>query len=854
MKTKCTHRIIALILISGLYSALLTAQNDPEEKITEDLIQETVTQPAENSASDLESPKQPSEQVSLDEDISITSQVKTPKKEDGKPKAQKKSYENLVRFDYNQEDLLNIINELAAKKGANIILPSGPNAINAKVTLHFDEKITLTQAWNMLYTLLEIAGYSLIPRGDMFFIIKNSPNTIKEPLPLYIGVAPDKLPNTDERIRYLYYLANIKVSDAPDNELLVILKELLPEGASIKIDVATNAILITEKASNIRQAMKVVTEVDKSGFQETMDMLTLKNTSADVVARLFNENILKSASQDNRYRIGARRQQSDATYFSPQTKIIPIGRTNSLIILGRTQAIERIRDFIIKYIDVPLDSGKSILHTYQLQYLDAEEFQGVLQRVVESGVEAARQSRGTNGSSGGPERFFEGGIIVKTDRPNNQSAAYSGSNTLIVACRNDDWTEIVKLLRRLDTPRDLVLLDVFIADITIEDLRSLASTTRNPNSLNFSKDVNIQSAQATGVVVDADVTTIAPDLLSRTSSPQIIDPSVPVPPAGTTLISLADANGKVWSVLEMLNEYTHTKVLSTPHVMALNNERAKISVGQTKLLQDESSGSAGATTIRFKDVTANLSVEIVPRISAANEVNLDVTININEFLGGANNRATRTLRTSANVKDTQALALGGLVKVDTAISHSGSPLRKIPIFGPLLFGARRDQHNKSNLTVFIAPKIVQAKLRGGISEHTKDYINIAKTYAKEGALFDSLRDPITRFFFKPDINAQQVIDSFMNKDEFKQTEFADAYAYKSDVQEEKVKTTSKMRKDIRRQQKIAVEEEYKEKKREKKIRLAHNKQNKSLKELVAHEENPFTVQADIKSESSMRNI
>ena len=77
-----------------------------------------------------------------------------------------------ISFDYENEDLANVINYIAAQMGINIILPQGPNAIKTKLSLSFNKKIRLKEAWDLLQTLLDIAGYSIGPNGDMFIVIK----------------------------------------------------------------------------------------------------------------------------------------------------------------------------------------------------------------------------------------------------------------------------------------------------------------------------------------------------------------------------------------------------------------------------------------------------------------------------------------------------------------------------------------------------------------------------------------------------------------------------------------------------------------------------------------------------------
>src|SRR5438132_5469456 len=138
-------------------------------------------------------------------------------------------------FNYENEDIITIINALATLKNLNIIFPPG-DILNVKVTLHMEKKVTLTQAWDILNTLLDVAGFFIVPQGSLMRIVRSGKEISREPVPTYIGTDPHDLPNNDQPIRYLYYLANIKVSDDQQSELMGILKDLLPENAFYKTD------------------------------------------------------------------------------------------------------------------------------------------------------------------------------------------------------------------------------------------------------------------------------------------------------------------------------------------------------------------------------------------------------------------------------------------------------------------------------------------------------------------------------------------------------------------------------------------------------------------------------------------
>ncbi len=73
-----------------------------------------------------------------------------------------------VSLSYEDEDLVNIINYLSALRNVNVVLPIGANAINVKVTLDIKDKLSITEAWDILITLLDLAGYSLFSKENVY--------------------------------------------------------------------------------------------------------------------------------------------------------------------------------------------------------------------------------------------------------------------------------------------------------------------------------------------------------------------------------------------------------------------------------------------------------------------------------------------------------------------------------------------------------------------------------------------------------------------------------------------------------------------------------------------------------------
>jgi type II secretory pathway component GspD/PulD (secretin) len=531
-----------------------------------------------------------------------------------------------------------------------------------------------------------------------------------------------------------------------------------------------------------------------------------------MIANLFNTNILNKPENMNRYRLDTQKK-SDSTYFSRHVKIIAQERTNSIIVLGRAQAVTRIKEFIHHYLDVEQDSGKSILHVFQLQYRDAPLFAEVLKNIVQSKQAEGTEQTTTEGKrAAGPQRYFDE-VLIAIDTPSAEGAEeegsssalgeegagpiirkakYYGGNKLIIAARGDDWKRLKKLIEKLDQPEPQVLIEVLIADLTLDDSRQLGTLFRNPAKLPMPGATNFQSAHlqpgvmpdsfgspnTVGVIENSDGSIEhASDLLRQffidPATGQRSDTGDPLTtvaqqmPAGSTILSLSDKDGQTFGITQILKLLDNTKILSHPHVISTNNKSAKIEITEIRLLRDQASGSQGGTiVVQNKNIPASLKVYITPRISISdireNTVNLQVTIDINEYKSTTSDtRITRNVTTNATVVTGDVLALGGLIRTNETDTLRETPiLSKIPIIG-WLFKKRAKSNQRTNLTVFISPTIIEPRLRGGVGEYTRDYLNITREYANSGNLFDSLKDPITRWFFKEESATEKFTKDFM---------------------------------------------------------------------------------------------
>ncbi len=710
-----------------------------------------------------------------------------------------KPTKTLIPFSFKNEKLATLVENLANAKNINILYPqraAEAEAFNKQVVTYQpqgNKNISLDQAWALLTFFLDLSGYAWFEKNETLWEITlagkpDEAGINKEPLPLYVGTKPENLPNSEESIRYLYYLTNLNVDD---KALQSILTDMKSETASTPIYLPrSNGFILIDKANNIASTITLISKLDETGFRERIEVIPLYNVSAQSTADIFKSLKAASGEANNPY-IRVESGVSSA-YFTGDTQIVPDLRQNRLIVMGRDSAVERIKSFIHNHIDLEADTGKSILHHYSLQYLDAQTFAPVLQKIVKT----TGDSQGTQGKSSGPERALQGVIveaekIVEVQQVQGTMAAapiqtntgtssgfdakgvlgkvQMGGNRLIIAAMEDDWQRVKELIDKLDKPQPQVILEVMIADFTANPQKQIQGAIRNGTNMSTpSKGIDFLADHLTPSVnnlIGATPTSLATDLLQVVNG-GATNSVASLFEAGPLLISFNDPStpnnvnpnvngltGGIWGLIKVLDFFTDTKIISHPYLISTNNLKATKTQQVTKRARrDEQPTQSGVITIQIENVSASIQVQMIPRISSEERLGLQVAVDINDFNGTSLNRSTRRVETNAHMNSGQIFVIGGLTKITNNDSLTSTPLfYKIPFFGQFFQGAKTD-HAVSNVVIFISPTIVQPKLRGGLNLYTKDKIDKSKRDIDDNLIFGQSKDPITRLFFNQKIN------------------------------------------------------------------------------------------------------
>ena len=290
---------------------------------------------------------------------------------------------------------------------------------------------------------------------------------------------------------------------------------------------------------------------------------------------------------------------------------------------------------------------------------------------------------------------------------NVQVVADKDNNTILIVATPTEYTVIEAALKKLDIPTRQVAIEVTIASVLLTDqiqfgvewlFKGGAPAGRGSGGL-----FNNTTAFNPG----------APALAGATS------PALSLAQGFLYILNNANFPGGVQAVLHLLDSYGNTKVISNPHLTALDNQKATIKVGdripitqQTFLGTTTAATNAVTTTSQYIDT--GVLLQVTPHINAGGLVTLDVQAEVSTpgtpaVTGGAPPINTRSVQTLVSVPSGQTMVMGGLISENKGNNSNGLPLvSRIPVLGGL-FGNQTLENDRTELVLFITPRVVESE-------------------------------------------------------------------------------------------------------------------------------------------------
>ncbi len=642
-----------------------------------------------------------------------------------KEELNEKTIEPKLYLNFENAELENFINYVAELKKINII--PDKSIKNKKISLNIRQPLTGDEAWKILHTIADMAGFIIIKIGNVYKIMPKDKRE-KEAVPVYINDPLKRLPDSDETIRYIKFLNNTKVAD-----IIPMVNSMLNHAAIPQENI--NGMVLIDKSYNIKSTLKIINSLDETGLQESVVVIKLREVNAVEV-----KDLLKSLIGDNKKPehpfarlFGKKGAEPPSTYFSPNTKIIAEERTNSLILLGTKRSTERIETFIRENVDKKLADTETPLYVYELQYADAKQLATILKEVTTAPASIAGQQAEKYGAVRSGVKYFKK-MIIKADDIGNR---------LIVNCSDkSDWILLKETIRNIDKPQPLVAIECLIVQVDVSDVKSFGGQTRNKKGA-LGRNINFQSTPLNSTILQSQtvdsVTTVQSllgNLIGGVTSA-----------LGKSILTFGKA-GDIWSIFEMLKQQTNTSLIAQPFLTVANKYKSEIKIGETKRATTQTVGTGDTATTGLTAVEATLRLTVKPQINIDGIINMEVSVQNDDFINNdPNNKNERLLETEASVADGQVLALGGFIKTKITESvYKPAIIGDIPILGWLV-KKKSKTLTKQNILIFLSPTIIKPRTSPGINIYSKMKLDLAKKAIDTSISIGKTMDPIHDWFF-----------------------------------------------------------------------------------------------------------
>jgi len=592
-----------------------------------------------------------------------------------------------ITLNFNAADIEAVARTMGVISGVNVVVDP---RVKGQINLVSEKSVSPQVAMAQFLTSLRMQGYTMVESAGLFKVMPEADAKLQSAGVETSESAPKGAPGTQITTQIF------KLNFESANNLVTILRPLISANNTINANPVNNSLVITDYADNLRRLARIIAALDVSNATE-VEVIELKNAIAvdlaPVVTRLLESGGVAGATP------GA--AAADGGF---KTTVIAEARSNSLLVRAANGA----RMAQIKSLVEKLDRGSNqgngaagILRVVSLKNADATKLAATLRAAMgasSTGAQAAPAAGAAPGAAATPATTTGG-----------QVQADVATNSLIITAPDPQDRQVREVIDLLDGRRAQVFIESLIAEVSTDK----------------AADFGVQWQGALGKIGEGAVGLMGTNfgagganILSLTTG-AAAGTVVPKPGLNLGIATQYDGKYVLGALARFLESSGSGNVLSTPNLLTLDNEEAKIVIAQnvpfvTGQFTNTGTGNGAVNpfqTIERKDV--GLTLKVKPQISANGTVKLTIyqevsavdTSSVSSANGPTTNK--RTIESNVLVDDGSVVVLGGLLQDNFSGNTDKIPgLGDMPLFGSL-FRSNSRSRKKSNLMVFLRPVVVR---------------------------------------------------------------------------------------------------------------------------------------------------
>ncbi len=625
--------------------------------------------------------------------------------------------------------------------------------VTGKVSVVTDRPLSRSEYFEVFLSTLRANGLVAIPIRGGGYRVQPSDGAATQPTRVGSRAAA-----SSQFVTEVFRLRSIDASTAVET-----LRPLISREGSITANRSANSLVVADYADNIRRIRELVRQIDRDSA--ATQIVTLDNAGAREIATALQGLAGQGGGEGGR---------------SP-VSVAAIDSSNAIALRGDPISVARFAA-MAKQLDARAQSGAEI-RVYRLEHANAETLLETVQSLIGGQnnasqnvdlppVAAATANTGAApvaapspvvaaSSGSGPNGIGGRGPVVVT--------RYEGANALIIAANPEMQRTLGELIRQLDSRPEQVLVEAIVVEIGNEAAKRLGVqflvggenipfaatnyTNATPNILTIAGAIGAEELTRETTTVNGNTTTTTVSSALGDSLQEAAAASILSATGGFGGFALDIGKNAIFgTIINAIAADTESNLLATPHIVTLNNQKAKFLVGQEVPVSTGEQLSANFEnafrTVQRQEV--GIKLEVTPQVNAQGDVKLFLKQEVSSVAGPVSSRSSdlilnkREFETTLTVGDGQLLAIGGLLNDDERRTIERIPLLSdIPILGEL-FKSRSRSRSKTNLMVFIRPTILRNRADGdALTARRYDYVRsmqLARNPDIEPSIDELLRD------------------------------------------------------------------------------------------------------------------
>lgn len=605
-----------------------------------------------------------------------------------------------VTLNFQSAEIEAVARTLATLTGRNVVVDP---RVKGVITLVTERAVSPAAAWAQFLATLRLQGFTVVETDGLYKVLPEAEAKLQS-----ATVSADRVPAAGGQI--ITQIFNLRHESA--NNLLPVLRPLISPNNTINVNPGNNSLVITDYADNLRRIARIIAAMDLPNATD-VEVIALRHAVAAELAPLVSRLVESGSSGTS----GAPAGQVDTSY---RTTILAEPRSNALIVRAANPArLALVKSLIDKLDRAPQGSdgmaaANGNIHVVYLKNADATQLAATLRAALSgeargtaaTATAAAANPTAATAASTSTARSTGGGESTT----GGQIQADVATNALIITAPEPQYRQLRAVIDQLDARRAQVFVESLIAEVNADKAAEFGIQWQGPIGKKGDGVVGLMGTNFT--IGGANIISLA----AQTAS----NPQAPSPGLNFGLAQRTNGIYVLGFLARFLQANGDGNILSTPNLLTLDNQEAKIVIGQnvpfvTGQYTNNNTGGNGAVnpfqTIERKDV--GLTLRVKPQVSENGTVKMQIfqevssvlPSSINDPKGPTTNK--RSIESTVLVEDGGIVVLGGLLQDEFADNEEKVPgLGDVPVVGNL-FKSQTRSRKKTNLMVFLRPVVLR---------------------------------------------------------------------------------------------------------------------------------------------------